>query len=205
MKLRRLAALIGGGILTLGLASSAFAAAPQFSIEVTKVASPTTLRAPVANPTWVTYWITVKNTTVTNGDGAFKIVNLSDASCSPITFHSSSDGSDPGSKNDNKLKLGEWWKFTCRVNAGGWSVGTHTNTVWVNACHDGSKAQCNNAKHDARDSASATVTVTVAAPTTSTLSSSSSGDSSLPWLAAILALAALIGLAVAPRVRRRIQ
>jgi hypothetical protein len=43
----------------------------------------------------------------------------------------------------------------------------------------------------------------VTTPPTSTVTPSSSGDGSLPWLAAIIALASLIGLALAPRAGRK--
>lgn len=146
-KTRVLGAAFGAVAFSLLFVSAALGAKPEYAVTVDKVADPASLPSGGGD---VTYWYTVTNT----GDNHLQIVNISDDTCDPVEFDSSSDGSDPGDPGD-KLDSGEWWKFSCSASL----TETTTNTVWVNACHDGSVAQCNNSDHDATATDSATVTV----------------------------------------------
>jgi uncharacterized repeat protein (TIGR01451 family) len=206
MKLRSLGALLGAAVLTFGVASSVFAAKPTYQISVSKVADPTTLQAPIAAGTMVTYWFTVTNT----GTHAFHDAGVTDDPGCSISFVTSSDGSMPGANGkDGMLAAGQWWKFMCQVDASGWSVGTHTDTATATACGDSSIKSCNQSAHF--DSATDTATVTVlaagkvappTAPATSTVAPSSSNGSSLPWLAVVFVLASVMSLALMSHRRR---
>jgi hypothetical protein len=205
MKLRRISALLGATVLTFGIVSSVFAAKPTYAISVSKVADPTTLQAPVAAGTMVTYWFTVTNT----GTHDFHDAGVSDDPWCSISFVTSSDGSVPGANGkDGMLAAGQWWKFICQVDAGGWSVGAHTDTATATACGDSSIKSCNQGAHFASATDTATVTVLAAkaanptAPPTSTVAPSSSGGSSLPWLAVIFMLASVISMVLVSQRRR---
>lgn len=147
------AALLGVALLP----ASVMAAKPEYGINVTKTASVASLPAAGGS---VTYTITVENT----GTAFFMAVNLSDTDCTIGDPTSGDDG-------DGKLEEGETWTYSCTVAN---VVPPHTNTVTVNACHDGSKSECNNANHNASDTASATVAKVTPAPT------SGAGGSTLP-------------------------
>jgi hypothetical protein len=140
-------ALAGALLFTLAIASSAFAAAPEYSVSITKTANPTSVAAAGAS---VTYTVSVTNT----GTGFFKVVNVSDDKC---TLSAPTGNPDDG---DSKFESGETWWYTCTV--AGVKPGTK-NTASVNACHDGSVDSCNNSNHDATATASVTIG-TVAAP-----------------------------------------
>jgi hypothetical protein len=146
-KTRVLGSAFGALAFSFLFVSAAFAAKPAYAITVDKVADPATLPAGGGA---VTYWYTVTNT----GDNHLLVVAISDDKCDPVTFDSSSDGTDPANPGD-KLASGAWWKFTCAESL----TATTTNTVTVNACHDGSVDKCNNSSHDATATDSATVTV----------------------------------------------
>jgi hypothetical protein len=147
-KTRVLGAAFAAVAFSLLFVSAALGAKPEYAVSVDKTADPASLPAGGGD---VTYWYKVTNESDSNH---FKIVNISDDTCDPVTFDSSSDGSDPGAPGA-QLDAGEWWLFTCDASL----TETTTNTVWVNACHDGSVEQCNNSDHDATATDSATVTV----------------------------------------------
>lgn len=193
-------ALIGAAFLTLALGSTALAAAPVYSVSVSKAAAPTTVPAGGGD---VLFTIVVTNTSVSNGGpAAFKIVNVSD-SLGGCTLSAPSGTGAPDS-----LDTGDAWTYTCTVT--GVTAGT-TNTVTVNACHDGSQQQCNNDNHDATGTASVTVTA-AAAPTTSLTptdtigTAGTSGPADMAWLLVValgVLLASIVVLSPARAKSRR--
>jgi uncharacterized repeat protein (TIGR01451 family) len=184
------------------MASTALAAPKAYDLTVTKSADKTSL--PVGGGT-VVFTITVTNT----GTGAFHGVSVSDNKCSPVTFSSSSDGSDPGANgSDSFLQPGAWWKYTCS-----WKFtasGTYTNTATASGCGDGSTEQCNQGAHADASATSNTVTITVAAaattpaatpkptpkaPNTSVISTDASSPADSAWLL-VIALGVLLASVV---------
>ena len=198
----RFGALAGAFALTLAMASTALAAPKAYDLTVTKSADKTSL--PVGGGT-VVFTITVTNT----GNGAFHGVAVSDNKCSPVTFSSSSDGSDPAANgNSSFLQPGEWWKFTCSKTFT--ASGTYTNTATASGCGDGSTDQCNQGAHADASATSNTVTITVAAaaaptptptpvkataPNTSEIATNASSSSNGGWLL-IIALGVLLASVV---------
>jgi hypothetical protein len=122
-KRRRLGALIGAGLLTVAAASTAFAAAPTFTISVTKTADPTAVPVGGAD---VDFTVNVENT----GTGDFHTLGLVDSlsGCSLA-------GPTGDTGSDGILSSGETWTYTCTVT--GVTPDT-TNTVTVHACHNSS-------------------------------------------------------------------
>jgi hypothetical protein len=189
--LRRLGLIATGSLLALALLpGTMLAGGPEYAISVTKTASPTSLAAKGS----VTFTIKVENT----GSGFFQGVNVSDsnASCAP-----SLTGGDDG---DGKLEEGETWTYTCTYDV----TPPATNTVTVNACHDKSTDQCNNANHDATDSASATVsksggTTATLPPTDAISGTSGTADSIGLVLLALAGVLASVMILTPARLRRR--
>jgi hypothetical protein len=164
-KSRALGVAFGMLAVSLLFVSSALAAPPAESVTLDKVADPASLPAGGGD---VTYWYTVTNTSTGAGQSAsFMGVNVTDNKCDTITFDSSSDGTDPANPGD-KLAVGEWWKFKCEATL----TKTTTNTAWVFACKDSSTDQCNQDKHEASATDSATVTVGTVTATIDTSGSS---------------------------------
>jgi hypothetical protein len=194
----RFGALAGALLLTFAVAGIAIAAAPTYSIDVTKTATPATVPAGGGS---VTYWVAVHNT----GTGDLKVVNWSDsiAGCALVE----KDGHPTGPSD--KLDAGGTWNFSCTVAN---TAPNTTNTVTVWACHDGSVDQCNNDNHSATDTASVTVGLTAAAatptptpkkataPNTATVESRTSSSDGT-WLA-IVALGVLLASVVILTPRR---
>jgi len=174
-KMRVVAASLGAVAFSLFFVGGALAQAPVFAVTLEKTADPATLPSAGGD---VTYWFKVTNTG--SGGGAdLQAVNLSDNKCDPIEFEDSSDGTDPDSPGD-KLEVGEWWLFSCEDSL----TATTTNTATVNACHDGSKDECNNDSHSATATDSATVTVG-----TSTFTVDDVAKSAGPLMLALILLA----------------
>jgi len=148
----KLGALAGSLLFTFAIASTAFAAKPEYAVSIDKTANPTTVPAAGAS---VTYTVAVTN----EGTGFFNVVNVSDDKC---TLSAPTGNPDDG---DSKFEEGETWWYTCTV--AGVKPGT-TNTASVNACHDGSVESCNNSNHDATASDSVTIGTTPAATPTPT-------------------------------------
>jgi len=148
-KTRVLAAGFAALAISLLAVSAALGVAPVQSVTLDKVADPASLPSGGGD---VTYWYTLTNT----GDGDFHGAAVTDDTCSPVEFDSSSDGTSPGANgNDGFLKTGEWWKFSCTASL----TATTTNTAWGFGCKDSSTDQCNQGTHEAAASDSATVTV----------------------------------------------
>ena len=139
---RGFGALLGAGILMLVSVGMASAAAPTYSISVTKTADPATVPAEGGN---VEFTVWVDNT----GTGFFQVEVFNDSlgGCSLVYDSGDTDA-------DGDLDANETWGFTCTV--ADVAPGT-TNTVTVNACHDGSVSSCNNQSHNAQGSAEVTV------------------------------------------------
>jgi len=184
-KRSRLAALLGVGLLTFAMVGAA-AAAPLYSITVTKTADPASVPAGGAD---VTFTVHVSPDA---GSGFFQGVNVTD-SLVGCTL-----GAPTGDDGDGKLEDGETWNYSCTVHV---TPGT-TNTATVNACHDGSNSQCNNGNHNAGGEASVTVTLSGGGnsspgasgqPSTDTLvPTGESGPANAAWLI-IAALGVLLG------------
>ena len=190
----RFGALTGALLLTFALASTALAAAPTYTVDVTKTASVATVPAAGAS---VTYTVKVTNT----GTGDFSALTVVDDKCT-LT-----GGKDVGPSD--KFASGEVLTYTCTKTVS--PNTTNTATAW--ACHNAS--DCNQGNHTATDSASVTVGLTATtttttttkattkptAPVTSTTSLvSSSGDGA--WLA-IIALGVLLASVVILTPRRK--
>ena len=185
-------------LMAMGLAAgSVMAAAPEYAISVTKSANPAAVPAAGGS---VVYTINVTNA----GTGFFQAVNVSDSDCTVGA------GTETSGDGDSKLEEGETWRYTCTVAN---VVPPHTNTVTVNACHDGSVGECNNASHNAQGSAQATVTAASATssasaaptlPATDKISGTSGTSDSLGFV--LMALAGILAsvLVLTPaRIRRR--
>ncbi|HET6153655.1 MAG TPA: hypothetical protein VFE15_11890, partial [Marmoricola sp.] len=135
----RLAALFAAAGLLSMATSAAIAAAPTYSISVTKTANPPAV--PTAGGS-VDFTVSVTAT----GTGFFQTVVVSDTM---VGCTVSGPSGDTGS--DGKLSPGETWTYTCTV------ADVHpddSNTANVNACH--SIAACSSS-HDATGSASVTL------------------------------------------------
>ena len=144
----RLVALAATLLLAATLVpGAAFADEPTYTISVTKTANPT--EVPEAGGS-VTYTVAVTNT----GTGFFNTVTASDPDCTL--------GAPTGDDGNGKLDADETWTYACTVAN---VVPPHTNTVTVDACHEGGPTDCNNAKHEAEATAQATVTAASPAPT----------------------------------------
>jgi hypothetical protein len=171
------------------LPGTLLAGSPTYAIEVTKTASPTSLAAKGD----VTFTIKVENV----GTGFFMGVNVSDSNAGCVL------GDPTGDDGNDKLDAGETWTYTCKYAV----TPPATNTVTVNACHDGSKDQCNNANHDATDSASATVsktsTTATLPPTDSISGTSGTADSIGLVLLALAGVLASVMILTPARLRRR--
>jgi hypothetical protein len=139
---RGFGALLGAGILMLVSVGMASAAAPTYSISVTKTADPAAVPAEGGN---VEFTVWVDNT----GTGFFQVEVFNDSlgGCSLVYDSGDTDA-------DGDLDANETWGFTCTV--ADVAPGT-TNTVTVNACHDGSVSSCNNQSHNAQGNAEVTV------------------------------------------------
>jgi uncharacterized repeat protein (TIGR01451 family) len=135
----KIGALVGTGLLTFAMASTAFAAAPTYSVAVTKTATPDTV---VVGGESVLFTVTVENT----GTGSFQAVDLVD-SLGGCTLSAPS-----GTGAPTTLASGDTWTYTCTVTG---VVPDTTNTVTVNACHN--NGGCTNELHDATGTASVTV------------------------------------------------
>jgi hypothetical protein len=187
--IRKLALLGAASLLALVLLPGAvMAAAPEYSIGVTKSANPAAVPAAGGS---VDYTIQVTN----NGTGFFQVVNVADSDCT-VSGPTGDDG-------DGKLDAGEVWSYTCTVAN---VVPPHTNTATVNACHDGSVGECNNDKHSAAGTASATVTAATSLPTlppTDAISGTSGSSDSLGLV--LMALAGLLAsvMVLTPALARR--
>ena len=121
MKLRRLAALLGGLALTFGVTTATFANEinDDPGIHVEKTASVETLPPEGGS---VTYTYVVTNT----GNVPLSDVSVSDDKCSPVTYVS-------GDANDDDfLDLAESWTFTCTAN-----ITEDTTNTGVATGHDG--------------------------------------------------------------------
>jgi hypothetical protein len=195
-QIRRLGGLTCVVALALALAPAAMAVPPEYSIAVSKTADP--LVVPAGGGT-VTYTVTVENA----GTGFLQVVNLEDSDCT-LTGPTYTTGDD-----DDKLEAGEVWTYTCSVDD---VTPPHTNTVTVNACHDGSPDGCNNESHNASAENGVTVTEATAEPT----AGPSGGAPTLPptdtstvsdrgtdgFAVALAALAGLLGVALVVTPRR---
>jgi uncharacterized repeat protein (TIGR01451 family) len=137
----KIGALVGTALLTFAMASTAFADAPTYSIDVTKTATPDGV---VAGGATVLFTVTVENT----GTGSFQAVELVD-SLGGCTLSAPS-----GTGAPDTLAAGDTWTYTCSVPG---VVPDTTNTVTVNACHN--NGGCTNELHDATGSDSVTVTL----------------------------------------------
>jgi len=147
---RVLTTALGAVALSLLFVSAAFAAKPEDAVAVDKTTSAASFTGTSAA---VTYTYKVSN----EGTGFFMAVSVNDDKCAV------DDATFTGDDGDGKLEEGETWTYSCTATL----TATTTNTVTVNACHDGSKDECNNLNHNAGATDSATVTkvVPTAAPT----------------------------------------
>ena len=183
-------ALVGAALLTLGLAATASAAAPEFHVAATKTANPPSVPAGGAD---VTFTITVTNTSIGNGGSAdFKTVVVTDdmPGCTATLSGPTGNGA------PDTLAIGDSWTYTCTVS--GVTPGT-TNTATVQACKDNSVEQCNNGQHFITVEAAVTVpegngSGSNVPPPTDALPSpaGTSGPAESAWLL-VVALGALLG------------
>lgn len=120
---RRLGALIGAAVLTMAAVGTVSAAAPTYTIDVTKTASPDSVPAEGGD---VTFTVTVHNT----GTGDFATVQLTD-SMGGCSFGAPTGDAGTSGVLDN----GETWTYTCLVTG---VNPDDTNTVTVDACHNSS-------------------------------------------------------------------
>jgi hypothetical protein len=186
VKVRRLSALLGAIVLTFGVAGAAMAAS------VTPVATTGNFQATDCPAGTIGITITPPDTSGTAGGVTVTVTYNADKTSLDFTA--------TGGK--------VWWAIV----KGGDAYNTYTYPAGVTSDTD-LVAPLNNGNQQPAISHSvfcvkAGTTTTGGGPTpppTSTVTSSSSGDGSLPWLAAIIAFAALIGLALAPRARRKTQ
>ena len=135
-------------LMALALLPGSMIAAPkEYEITVDKSANPTSLPAKGGD---VTYTVAVTNI----GTGFLQVIVIEDSDCNTW------DGPTGDVGQKGKLETDETWSYTCTTAV----TPPDTNTVTVNACHDGSVENCNNANHAAQATDSVTVTVT-ATPT----------------------------------------
>jgi hypothetical protein len=150
--LRRLGVIAGASLLVFAFGASAVnAGAPTYGISVTKSADPMSVPAKGGD---VTFTVAVTGT----GTGDLQVVVINDPDCDTW------DGPTGDAGQKGKLETDETWSYTCTTNV----VPPDTNVVTVNACHDGSVEQCNNANHAAQGTAQVTVTVASSATATPT-------------------------------------
>ena len=181
-KRSKLGALIGAGLLTFALGSTALAS-QTYSIDVTKTADPPTV--PIGGGD-VTFTVSVHNT----GSGAFNEVLVTDplAGCSLTGDH-------PSGPSDH-LNADETWTWSCTVHV---DPGTE-NTASVDACHNAAACADEGVQHVTKDSN--TVTVGLGAATTPAITqeptdtefgtAGTSGPSDGAWLL-VVALGVLLG------------
>jgi hypothetical protein len=136
----RFAALLGAGVLLSAAVGAVAAAAPTYTIAVTKTANPATVPVEGAD---VTFTVWVHNT----GTGLFHAVTPTDEMVGCTLAGPSGD-----TGSDGVLSAGETWHYTCTVTD---VVPDTINSVDVDACHDG--GVCNVESHDATGSGEVTV------------------------------------------------
>lgn len=119
---RGLAVLLGAGLLAVAAVGTALAAAPTYTIDVTKTADPASVPVEGAD---VTFTVHVHNT----GTGGFATVVVTDP-LSGCTL-----GAPSGDNGNDTLDAGETWDYSCLV--ADVAPGT-VNTATVDACHNSS-------------------------------------------------------------------
>jgi hypothetical protein len=107
------------GLLSMA-ASTAIAAAPTYSISVSKTASPTAV-PPSGGTVTFTVWVTG------TGTGFFQSLHFVESMGGCTLAYSSGD-----SNTNAKLDQGETWAYTCSVDN---VMPNDSNNVTVNACH----------------------------------------------------------------------
>jgi hypothetical protein len=144
---RRLAALVGAAALTVGVASTAMAAAPSFGVDLTISALPTSVPSGGGD---VDFTVTVQNTGSGGGGSAdLQQVNVA-------TDNGGCTLSAPsGTGAPDTLAVGDTWTYTCTVT--GVAPDTTVN-AWVYACNSNG-GPCNVDSHDATDTDGVTVTL----------------------------------------------